>query len=206
VRLCPHRSLELADAMLDHFGARGSILGEFRSKTHAVLAQILRQHPEETWMRITDCLGPPIDERAYLVKDWLRGEDSWGSEKEGALSLVPPEAVWRWVDEDVDRRAWYLATFVPKLLFREEGRTCWAREVLVRYGAREDVRRNLIANFSTEGWVGLESIHLQNKKQGLLDFLEHEEDENVRRWINEYASEIEGRIDKAMVSEEREDS
>jgi hypothetical protein len=205
VTLFPHRSLELADAMLDHFGARGSILGEFRSKTRDVLAAILRQHPEETWMRITDCLGPPIDERAYLLKDWLRGEDSWGSEKEGALSLVPPEAVWRWVDEDVDRRAWYLASFVPKLLFREEGRICWAREVLVRYGERDDVRRGLAANFSTEGWTGPESVHLETKKQALLDFLEEEEHANVIGWIKEYVSHIEKRIDRARTAEERED-
>ena len=205
VRLYPERSLELADILLEHFGERGTILGGFRSKTHSVLADILRQGPEETWMRISDRLGPPIDERAYLLKDWLRGEDSWGREQEGTLSMIPPGAVWRWVDEDVDGRAWYLASFVPKLLFREEGRICWAREVLVRYGARDDVRRNLTANFSTEGWTGPASLHLQRKKQHLLDFLEEERNENVKRWINEYVSQIAERIESARITEERED-
>jgi hypothetical protein len=205
VRLYPERSLELADILLEHFGERGTILGGFRSKTHSVLADILRQGPEETWMRISDRLGPPIDERAYLLKDWLRGEDSWGREEEGTLSMVPPEAVRRWVDEDVDRRAWYLASFVPKLLFREEGRICWAREVLVRYGTREDVRNSLAANFSTEGWTGPESLHHQTKKQRLLDFVAEEQNENVRQWVNEYVSEMDRRIESARIREERED-
>ncbi len=199
----PARRLELADAMLEHFGE--GVLGGFRSRTHSVLAEILQQHPEETWVRITEYLGPPIDLRAHLITDWLRGEDSWGREEEGALSLIRPESVWRWVDEDVDDRAWYLASFVPKLLFREEGKVCWAREVVIRYGKREDVRRNLIANFSTEGWAGPESLHLQNKRQQLLDFREGEENEDVRQWIYEYVSELERRIEQARIMEERED-
>lgn len=205
VRLYPARSLELADTMLEHFGEGGTILGGFRSKTHSVLAEIIQQYPEETWRRITEYLGPPIHLRAHLIKDWLRGEDAWGREQAGALSLIPMEAVWRWVDGDVEARAWYLASFVPKLLFREEGRACWAREVLIRYGKREDVRRNLIANFSTESWWGSESSHLQNKRQQLLDFREGEENESVRQLIDEYVSELERRVERARITEERED-
>jgi hypothetical protein len=139
-----------------------------------------------------------------LIKDWLRGEDPW-NKKEGALALIPTEAVWRWVDEDTEKRAWYLASFVPNLLFREEDRICWAREVLIRYGKREDVRRNLMSNFSSEGWRGPTSLHLQNKVQDLLDFGEEEENENVRRWINEYVSYLEQDIERARIEEERRD-
>jgi hypothetical protein len=204
-RLFPGRSLELADTMLEYFGREGTILGGYRSETHSVLVEILQRHPEETWKRIAEHLGPPIDHRAYLTKDWLRGEDLWDKKEEGALSLIPTEAVWRWVDEDIEKRAWYLASFVPNLLFREEGRNCWAREVLIRYGKREDVRRNLMSNFSSEGWWGPTSVHLQNKVQALLDFGEEEENENVRRWINEYVSYLEQDIERARIEEERRD-
>jgi hypothetical protein len=105
----------------------------------------------------------------------------------------------------VESRAWYIASFVPKVLYREKGRVCWAREVIIRYGEREDVRRNLIANFSTEGWSGSESLHLQNKRQQLLDFREGEDNENVKRWIDKYVSELAQRIDQAKIIEERED-
>ncbi len=67
------------------------------------------------------------------------------------------------------------------------------------------MRRTLTANFSAEGWVGPESLHLQNKEQELLNFLEEEENENVRRWINQYVSEIEERVESARIAEERED-
>ncbi len=45
-----------------------------------------------------------------------------------------------WVDEDVENRAWHLASFVPNNLFREEGKVCLAREVLVRYGTSVSLR------------------------------------------------------------------
>jgi len=205
VRRYPTRSLELADTMLEHFGESGTIFGVFRSITHSVLAEILQQHPEETWMRTTKFLGPPVDLRAHLIRDWLRGEDFWGREQEGALSLVPMDTIWQWVDQDMESRAWYLASFVPKVLCREKGKLCWAREVLVRYGKREDVRRSLTANFSTEGWTGSESVHLQNKREQLLHFRRSEEDRNVRQWVDEYVSELEQRIARAKIEEERED-
>jgi hypothetical protein len=59
-RLFPGRSLELADTMLEYFGREGTILGGYRSETHSVLVEILQRHPEETWKRIAEHLGPPI--------------------------------------------------------------------------------------------------------------------------------------------------
>jgi hypothetical protein len=205
VKLYPARNLELADIMLEHFGEGGTIFADFRSTTRSVLDEILQLYPLETGRRILEYMIPPMDLRAYHIKDWLRGEDFWDREQEGALSLIPMEVVWEWVDEDVDNRAWYLASFVPKVLFREENKVCWAREILVRYGEREDVRRNLMANFSTEGWSGNESSHLQNKKRQLLDFREGEENERVRQWIDEYVTELNMRIERARIEEERED-
>jgi hypothetical protein len=79
-----------------------------------------------------------------------------------------------------------------------------ARELLVRYGAREDVRRNLISNFSSEGWVGPSSLHYKRKKQYIIDFLKGEDNENVKRWISEYVSLLEERITSSNLEEERE--
>ena len=121
------------------------------------------------------------------------------------MSLVPMEAVWQWIDEDVEGRAWYLASFVPKVLFREKGKLCWAREVLIRYGQREDVCRELVANFSTEGWTGPMSLHLENKRQQLIAFREDEDNRTVKLWIDEYVSQLEQRIRQARIMEERRD-
>ncbi len=132
-------------------------------------------------------------------KGWLRGEGFFGKEGIGALELIPLERIWEWVDGDVKNRAWYLSSFVPKALFREERRVCMAREVLVRYGDREDVRRNFSANYSTEGWSGSESLHHQEKKQRLLAFKAGEDDQRVIRWIDEYVQSLDYQIERASI-------
>ena len=204
VNLYPIRSLELAEFMLQHFAEDGTIFEGFDSRASTVLAEILQQHPEEMWKRIAKLLGPPIDLRAHHLGRWLRGKDLFREEEVGSLSLVPPHVVWEWVDKDVEERAWYLATMVPKSLFHSEDRMCWARQVLVRYGEREEVRRNLSANLSTEGWLGPESVYLREKRQQLLKFRENEENSNVRLWIDEYVAELDQRIRGAEITEERE--
>lgn len=202
VKLHPGESIELADKMLEHFGEDGTIFESFRSQTQAVLNEITLLYPKEIWEKITKYLGPPIDSRAFHIRQWLRGNELF-KEEEGALVLIPPEDIWKWVEGDVEKRAWYVATFAPNELFRKEGKICLGREVLVRYGEREDVRRNLRANFSTEGWSGPESIHYQEKKQKLLDFKKEEENERVKLWIDEYVSSLDKYIERAKIEEER---
>ena len=120
------------------------------------------------------------------------------------LPLIPLEELWRWVDDDIEKRAWYLAFMVPKQLFRDEGRVCLAREVLIRYGHRRDVRENLRANFSSEGWWGPESLHYEGKKQQLMAFRKDETAPNVIRWIDEYVALLDRQIEHARIQEERQ--
>lgn len=202
IKLYPESSLALADMILEHFGEDGTILEGYYEGTHEVINLITKQHPREVWKHIAKYLGPPIDSRAYHIKEWLRSKGFF-EEKEGALSLFTPKMVWQWVDQDIEKRAWYLATFVPKVLFRQEGRVCWAREVLVRYGEREDVQRNLMANFSSEGWSGPASLHYQKKKEGLLEFREKEDNANVKRWIDHFVIGLNKQIEREKIIEER---
>ncbi len=203
--LYPARSLEIAEFTLEHFARGGTIFERYGLRPPSLLTQIAAEHPEEVWEQIVKYIGPPIDMRALAITQWLRGVFGGVEETAGALTLFPGEIVWQWVDEDVEERARYLATFVPKRLFREEGQVCWAREVLVRYGKREDVRSSLSLNFRAEGWIGPESLHLENKKKKLLDFEKEEDNENVKQWIDEFVSELERRIKRARDEEERED-
>ncbi len=204
VQLYPEKSLDLADKMLQHFGEEDTIFDSFHSHTQEVLNEVARRNPEEIWTRVTKYLGPPKDSCAYHITQWLRGDFSFDDEEKGMLPIFPSEIIWKWVDEDINNRAKYLASFVPNKLLRAEGKICFAREVLVRYGTRDDVRRNLMANFSTEGWSGPESLHYQKKKQNLLEFKKEENNENVKCWIDEYVSSIDKRIEQAKIEEERE--
>lgn len=199
----PDVALQLAEPMLEHFGEDGTIVGGFHSQSYSVLNEIVRRFPREVWHRVTRYLGPPIDKRAYRLKSWLRGDEFSDRGEAGVLALIPIDELWRWVDENVDERAWYLAYMAPKQLFTE-GRVCVAREILVRYGDRRDVRENLRANFSSEGWWGSESSHYANKKQQLLAFKSDETDPNVKRWIDEYVALLDKEIEDARIREERE--
>ena len=204
-RKYPAQSLALAKIMLEHFGQDGTIVEDTHGSPIEVLSIIVKQFPEEAWDEIKKYLGPPIDSRAFDIKYWLRGDEFSGGGGSGILPLVPPHKLWEWVDEDIKERAWYLTNMVPKVLFREEGRVCLAREVLVRYGDRKDVKNELMANFSTEGWTGPESSHLQGKKDYLVKFKAGESNKNVQRWIDEYVSIIDKEIDRAYVREERDE-
>jgi hypothetical protein len=61
-----------------------------------------------------------------------------------------------------------------------------------------------MANFSTEGWSGPESLHYERKKLGLLEFQRDEENSMVRQWLDEYVSVLNREIERARIREERE--
>lgn len=204
VQTYPETSMALANWILEYFGAVGTILDRF-SETTSVLSSVMERSPEKLWLTIKKYLGPPLDSHAYYIRRWLRGEDGpIGVQVKGVLSYVPLQLIWDWVDEDVEQRAWYLASFVPKSLFRKEEHFCLAREVLIRYGERKDVREAFSANYFTGSWMGPESLHYESIKQKLLDFKAEEENENVKSWINEYVAELDEHIQRARIQEERD--
>lgn len=199
----PENSLGIAEVMLEHFGTEGAITDSYRSQSHTILDAITKNNPIEVWKIIAKYLNPPLDRRAFQITSWLQG--GLLDKNDGALPLIPVQEIWAWVDQDVEKRSWYLASFVPKTLTRESGKVCLAREVLIKYGSREDVRRNLMANFSSEVLMGPASQHYREKKQSLLKFWEGEQDENVKRWIDEYVDSLDRQIEHARGSEEREE-
>ena len=206
VRRYPLAGLKIAAIMLQHMGEEGTIVDSIHSQVDTVLTDIAAALPREIWELIAIELCFPITSRAFWITNWLRGKD-WLDDRgdEGALMVFPPETVWRWVDEDVEERGWYLASFVPVRLSREDNQVCWAREILIRYGDREDVRSNLMTNFSTESWMGPESAHCEARTRILLELRQTEDNERVRRWITEYVTHLSWRIERAKVDEERED-
>jgi hypothetical protein len=60
-----------------------------------------------------------------------------------------------------------------------------------------------MANFSTEGWSGPASLHYQEKMQQLFDIKREEDNENVKRWIDDYVLALGWDIEQARIEEER---
>lgn len=190
----PDAALDLGRTLLAHFGEDSTIISGFRPQSLASLETILELYPAELWADMARYLGPPIDSRAFRIKHWLR---------ERALSMVPPQLVWDWIDEKIDDRAWYAAGFVPPL-FPGDPTKVSARELLRKYGSRDDVRRNLIANFYSEGWSGPASAHYQGKLDALRQQAVDETDPNVLRWVTEYEHSLASQVERERKQEERE--
>jgi len=192
----------LAGQIIKFFGNERSLAGGFHSQLHEVLLEIAKRNPKNIWAKIAEYLGPPIDKRAFHLTRWLRGERGLASRR-GSFEIFNPEDVWKWVDEDKEFRARYLATFVPPYLFHSEEKICLAREMLVKYGDQEDVRNNFSANYSTEGWTGSASNHFMAKEKELWEFKENETNANVIRWIEEYIEGLRKDIERAKIREDR---
>ena len=201
----PRKALDLVQLMLVPFGNDRTIFDVF-SQSCTFLTEATRRYPTEIWRYVSEYLDRRDNfSRTMSLGRWLRGEDPSETEEEkGALTLIPRENIWEWVDRDVENRAWYLASeFVPKTLLIEEWRDSLARDILVRYGEREDVRSTLISNYSTEGFCGHASSYYEGKLQKLIDIQNVDNDEKVDRWINEFISFLEEQIEHAKIHEER---
>ena len=203
---CPEESLELVELMLTHLGTKGTIVGGFKTQTISVLTEMMKQYPSEVWDRVSKYLEDRMHPRTIVLERWLREGNSSARKKEkGALTLIPPKKIWEWIDEEVEDRAPYCARrLVPKTLSTVEWRASLVREILVRYGTQEDFQRALMLNYLTEGWSGPASLHYENKQRMLLDIKDGEDNENVKRWIDEFVDGLEKAIESAKIEEERE--
>jgi hypothetical protein len=122
-------------------GTESPIMARFggSSYSYQILNEITKAMPSEVWSIAAPLLGPPIDSTAYSLQSWLQGELFVGSETkaDSILSHIPLEDLWRWVDQDVEKRAWYIAHFAPKDLAAAPGKRSLVREILIRFGDRD---------------------------------------------------------------------
>jgi hypothetical protein len=197
----PETGILLAEQIIKFFGDKRSLLGGLYSETREVLLEIVKRDPKKLWESVEKYLGPPIDTRSFYLGEWLKGRTSTDGKR--ALEYFNPEDIWEWGEDDIETRAWYLATIVPPTLFHSKDEICFARELLVRYGNRNDVRDSFSANFFTEAFSGSFSGHYMNKKEYLLEFRKKEANKNVIKWVDECVERLERNIERARFEEER---
>lgn len=170
------------------------------------LFYITKMDPDEVWNRIKNVLLPVRDPRSSFLAHWLSG----GIDKISPLTLFNPDDIWDWVEEDVEERAPYLASFIPAILFHSEDDSCLTREFLMKYGNIENVRRSFSINFFNSSGIITSSktyppsMTYKSRKESLIEFSKDEEDTNVKKWISEYISNYINRdIRRAEIEEER---
>ena len=204
LNLYPEKGLEFIELVLPHFGKEGTIFGMFGTEICSVLTELTERYPAQVWKHISKRL----EEHDSFIEDWLKDGNAIDTfstvEEKGALTFIPHEKIWEWIDEDVENRAWYFAyRLVSKTLSAEEWQDSLVRAFLIRYGQREDVRNNLHANYATESWTGERSLHLEKRKEKLLCLKNGEDNANVNRWLDEYVEGLEEGIERAKIDEER---
>lgn len=208
LHLYPEKSLALVEPMLSHFGCDGSIAG-VSSQTCSVLDQVTdtEQYCGNVWEIVSKLLEDQSDSsRVISLERWLtQGCSSGRNRSEAALTRIPEEKIWEWIDHDVENRAWYFAgRLVPKTHSAEKWKTSLARVFLVLYGARKEVRTSLITHYLSESWAGSPSLHYQAKQEKLLQIKATEDDENVKRWIDDFVEMLQEQIEHEKMREERE--
>ena len=211
----PEASLPLAGKMLENFGNASSVAGGLYSSTRQVLDDISARFPVEVWEMVAQHLDTAMGTNSYYLGLWLHGEELFASNNGatngpppagkvgGSLDLFPRERIWQWVDEDADGRAWHLAHVVPKILRRDGWKGSMARETLVRYGNRDDVRNELLANYWSGGWTGPESLHWEQVKAEILSLRREEDNANVLLWMEDFVASLDRDIKTSRAREER---
>lgn len=170
----PETSGEIAEIILRFFGSEKGMFSILSSEAISeVLFEIAKRAPKEIWQKLTVYLDPPNGNRTFRIMQWLNGGIGF-SKKVGILELFDIEDLWKWADEKPEERAKLLAHLVSPVLFHSPNKMCFARELLVRYGDRDDVRDSFSSNYSTESWTGRASSHYLNKKSDLLNFKKEE--------------------------------
>ena len=202
LELYPQRGRELADLMLSHFGAEGTIVGGFDPKTALILCEIAKQHSEQVWQLVGQHLEMQNDfSKTLTLESWLREGDISETETEkGVITIFPPKTIWKWVDGNVETRAGLIARLVPITLIEDEWQTSLARTLLKRYGSQDEVLHSL--NPTGVG-AGPASSRCNTIKQRLLQIKGTEDDRNVIRWIEDYIEALDHYIENARIEEER---
>ena len=202
----PIAGAQLAARCFANFAAKNSVTSGFRVEPFKCLRNAVGAKPAEVWPAIAQRLASP--DRAlgtWQLFNWLRGTPSSGRPGESGLDAIPASLVFAWIDEDIDNRAWQFAEYCPPVVSRPADPPTFAREMLVRYGRRDDVRNSLHANHFTGSWSGTAREYYSQKLFALKGQLAVETDNNVRVWLAEHEEQLQWRIDRELELERRED-
>ena len=188
----PSIAFNLASKILEYFDS--SFFGHYNSDAQALLNEISLSNPVEMWNVVSKLIVIPMDKKTYHVRHWLRTAFF--------MFDVPFENINKWIKKDVKNRAWFMSYSIPPIINNNENNL--VKQMLIHFGNRSDVRRNLVNNLDTEAFSGNASSHYSSKKAVLEKFKESESHLNILRWADWYVSLLEKDIEREKAKEERE--
>jgi len=198
--LYPNESITIVEIIFQHFREEGTIIEGYDSYINNFLIDFGKKFPEQIWKSITQYFiidKYQHDSRSFWLLNWMQ--------RKNFLSLIPLKLIWGWIDEDEQNRASLIARYAPRALYDDNNNPTLSYKVLKRYGHLEDVRIELLINFTTgtEIYRPPASLHYQKKKEKFSKLKLDETNNNVLQWLNEYLAELDQYIDRAKMREER---
>jgi hypothetical protein len=175
-----------------------------RSGLHSVLADIISTDPKQCWLIVSSVHDEADNGLGYGIEELLEpGASFEKDELFGLISLFPAECVLEWISKNPEERAPMIARMAPKTLDPETSRGRLTRELLAQYGDMKSVSNELLAHFHTGGWSGPASEHYRRKRDTARSWLEKENSQKARAWIERYINGLTQEIERAEIEEER---
>jgi hypothetical protein len=201
----PAAGAELAARCIENFAMKNSVTAGFRPEPLKFLTAAAKVKPEIVWPAVMHMLEPSKrTKETWRLLNWLRGDQSRLIPTESGLGGIPASIAFDWIDGDIANRAWLLAEYCPPLISKPEEVPTFARALLERYGARDDVRKSLLANHFTGSWSGPASEYFAQKLADLKPLLDCETNDNVRMWLKEYRERLQHSFEHELELERRE--
>lgn len=201
----PDAGATLAARCIANFANSSSITAGFRPDSWKFLSKAARAKPSVVWPAIALQLEMQRQEGGtWSLLTWLRGGESIHEACEAGLDCIPASMIFEWIDVDIGNRAWIFAERCPPIIAKPNEPSTFARQMLERYGAIDQVRRSLHANNFSETWSGPTSEHYRRKLAALNSHFEVETNDNVLTWLREHRGKLERSIEREMEQELRE--
>ena len=187
--LAPRYPVQMAQAVLAVYDTDDAPIGG--DQLHSVLRRATEFAPETVWKLVADRLYPASD-GDFLAAYRLRFDlGRW------YIRLVPAQVLLTWAEQNGPDGPLHLAEMTD---LGGDTMNPLPHELLVKYGANEELRNALYSQFVTGSWSGPMSIWLREKLR-LAEIWAADADPNVRRWAIEVAGYLGERIQDAELQE-----
>lgn len=162
---------------------------------------IIEKNPKRSWQLISKYL----DKKTILfnpIKEWLRGDDSFGHDIKGAMSKFSIEDIFNWIDEDENERLILIACCCPKDLFKGGD---IIKSLIIKYHDNKNLYHQLHINYGNKGWCGKESDNIKKDLAQAEQTKKNETNIYVLEFINQYIEYLHKDLKRALMREEREE-
>ena len=200
----PARKWEFFRAVLTASASGSSTLLDLNTNQEQVLTSLLQEEPKVAFGIIVDVYNQLSDLESFSLQRWLSddGHRLIGDERAGPIQYIPTEALYSWVDENVDEHGYWLARMVPKTLDHSIGGRL-TRDFIARFGRNRTICSALYARFHSRGWCGNASDHYRKLRDEARGWISGDSNPIVVDWVEDYIDGLTADIDRAELDEER---